>query len=181
MRSRTIARGLALAGTAALALSLSVSGATAGPGKAYGKLAAKQCAKERKALGKATFGETHGKPAMPNCIGVVRNAATAEARSAAKECRADGVNPGNGNAFGKCVTGKVNAELTEDRQDRVNAAKECRAERDDSSFAATHGGMTFEEFYGSNENRRNAFGKCVSGKAKAKPKPTKPTTPEPTS
>ena len=38
-----------------------------------------------------------------------------------------------------------------------NAAKECRAERDADPEA-------FEETYGTNPNKKNAFGKCVSGK-----------------
>ncbi len=49
----------------------------------------------------------------------------------------------------------------------LNPAQQCRAEREDPNFAAAHGGESFEEFYGTNRNRRNAFGKCVSGKAKA--------------
>ncbi len=40
-----------------------------------------------------------------------------------------------------------------------NAAKECRAERDLDS-------VLFQETYGSNSNKRNAFGKCVSGHVK---------------
>jgi hypothetical protein len=39
-----------------------------------------------------------------------------------------------------------------------NAAQECRAEREETGVDA------FREKYGSNENGRNAFGKCVSGK-----------------
>jgi hypothetical protein len=40
-----------------------------------------------------------------------------------------------------------------------NAAKECRAEREADS-------ELFQETYGTNGNKRNAFGKCVSGKVK---------------
>ena len=43
-----------------------------------------------------------------------------------------------------------------------NAAKECRAERDEDP-------ELFQETYGTNGNKRNAFGKCVSGKVKADP------------
>ena len=43
-----------------------------------------------------------------------------------------------------------------------NAAKECKAERADPDFAATHDGKTFEEFYGHEATGRNAYGKCVS-------------------
>jgi hypothetical protein len=51
---------------------------------------------------------------------------------------------------------------------KTNAAKECKAERDDAAFADAHGGKTFDQFYGSNKNGKNAYGKCVSTKAKAK-------------
>jgi hypothetical protein len=41
-----------------------------------------------------------------------------------------------------------------------NAAKQCKTERD-------AGRTAFEQKYGTNENKKNALGKCVSGKAKA--------------
>ncbi len=41
---------------------------------------------------------------------------------------------------------------------KTNAAQDCRAERDADRAA-------FEEQYGTNKNKRNAFGKCVSAKA----------------
>ena len=41
-----------------------------------------------------------------------------------------------------------------------NAAKACKAER------ATMGVQAFNEKHGTNPNKTNAFGKCVSGKAK---------------
>ncbi len=43
-----------------------------------------------------------------------------------------------------------------------NAAQECRAEREDDP-------EVFQETYGTNTNKRNAFGKCVSGKVKHQP------------
>ena len=46
-----------------------------------------------------------------------------------------------------------------------NPAQSCRAERDDDDFAESHDGEDFEHFYGTNINRRNAFGKCVSAHA----------------
>jgi hypothetical protein len=46
-----------------------------------------------------------------------------------------------------------------------NAAKECRAERE----ADAEG---FQGTYGTNDNRRNAFGKCVSGKMHEDEEPT---------
>jgi len=46
-------------------------------------------------------------------------------------------------------------------------AQQCRAEQDDAGFAASHGGKTFAQYYGTNGNAGNAFGKCVSSKAGA--------------
>jgi hypothetical protein len=89
--------------------------------------------------------------------------------NAAKECRSEKAK--GKNAFGKCVSAKAkehkDAEDAEDAQEVQafkNAAKQCQAESADPNFAATHDGKTFEEFYGTNKNGRNAFGKCVSGK-----------------
>ena len=97
--------------------------------------------------------------------------------NAAKECKAErqadpdefattyGTNANKRNAFGKCVSTKAKAkEQAADEQDAEeaaefkNAAKECDAER-------TADAAAFAENYGTNENNRNAFGKCVSSKA----------------
>ena len=55
-----------------------------------------------------------------------------------------------------------------------NAAKACKAEMADPSFAAGHGGASFEDYYGTNgdkgngksKGKGNAFGKCVSARAR---------------
>jgi hypothetical protein len=57
-----------------------------------------------------------------------------------------------------------------------NAAKACKAEMADPGFAAAHGGATFQQHYGTSgangngksqgQGKGNAFGKCVSAKAK---------------
>jgi hypothetical protein len=67
------------------------------------------------------------------------------------------------NAFGKCVSRATSAA----REDLQNAAKQCVAERKDPDFATSHDGKTFADYYGANGNHANAFGKCVSAKAKA--------------
>ncbi len=75
-----------------------------------------------------------------------------------------------------CVSSKAKGELAEESEEKVNAAKACKAEQADPDFAASHDGKTFDEFYGTNGNPKketpgtgkNAFGKCVSTKAKAK-------------
>ena len=67
----------------------------------------------------------------------------------------------NAKGVGKAV--KACAGVTEDTAADAlkNAAKECKAERDaDAETCATT--------YGTNTNNANAFGKCVSGKAKDK-------------
>jgi hypothetical protein len=111
-------------------------------------------------------------------------------KNAAKECKAErndpnfaathdgksfnefyGTNKNGKNAYGKCVSQKAKQNKQEaDQQDqnRVNAARECRTEQKDPNFAATHDNKSFSEFYGTNANNRNAFGKCVSAKARAK-------------
>jgi hypothetical protein len=48
-----------------------------------------------------------------------------------------------------------------------NPAQQCRNEQADPNFAANHGGKTFAQFYGTNGNQANAYGMCVSAKAKA--------------
>jgi hypothetical protein len=93
----------------------------------------------------------------------------------AKACRAEqaslgavafaetwGTNTNKKNAFGKCVSAKVKeheAEV-EHAEAKANAAKKCKAER------ASLGVAAFREKYGTNRNKKNAFGKCVSTTAK---------------
>jgi hypothetical protein len=50
------------------------------------------------------------------------------------------------------------------KTDRTNAARECRSER--GTTAATR--EAFRAKYGTNRNKRNAFGKCVSKLARSK-------------
>jgi hypothetical protein len=67
------------------------------------------------------------------------------------------------NAFGRCVSQWARSE----HQNRVSARAACSAEQADANFAANHDGKSFDEYYGTGPNHRNAFGKCVSSKAKA--------------
>jgi hypothetical protein len=68
------------------------------------------------------------------------------------------------NAMGKCVSKHARAAAAS----RTNAAKLCKAEQamPEADFKAAHDGKSFAEFYGKNKNDRNAYGKCVSSKAK---------------
>ena len=74
-----------------------------------------------------------------------------------------GTNATKSNAFGKCVAKKAKAQDANEE----TAAAACREERNDPGFSASHGGKTFEQFYGTGKKGKNAFGKCVSAKAKA--------------
>lgn len=74
-----------------------------------------------------------------------------------------GTNADKSNAFGKCVAKKATQRV----KSQSNAVSACRAEQADTTFAASHGGKTFDQFYGTGKNAKDAFGKCVSAKAKA--------------
>jgi FtsZ-interacting cell division protein ZipA len=66
--------------------------------------------------------------------------------------------------FGKCVSQKAKAKReqqdeddAQEAEDQSNAAQECASERSADRKA-------FEDKYGTNHNKKNAFGKCVSQK-----------------
>jgi hypothetical protein len=77
--------------------------------------------------------------------------------------QAYGTNKTKSNAFGKCVSKQSKVENSA----AANSAKLCKAEQADANFAAGHDGKTFDQFYGTNKNLKNAYGKCVSSKSKA--------------
>jgi hypothetical protein len=65
--------------------------------------------------------------------------------------------------FGACVSKYAPVE-----QQSVNSANDtCTAQQAEASFASSHGGKTFDQFYGTRKNTNNAFGNCVSTLAKA--------------
>jgi len=69
--------------------------------------------------------------------------------------------------FGGCVSKTIHAS----QQQIQSAEKTCKAQQADTNFAATHGGKTFDQFYGVNGKGKgadaNAYGKCVSQTAHA--------------
>ena len=71
-------------------------------------------------------------------------------------------------SMSRCVRENAAEESAEEQKARTNASKECKAEAADATFAVEHDGKSFAEFYGANANDKNAHGKCVSSKAKAK-------------
>jgi ABC-type microcin C transport system permease subunit YejB len=121
-----------------------------------------------------------GKPASPG------NSASAPGQSAeknaAKQCKAErgttaqsidafrqkyGTNHNLRNAFGKCVSSKSKNNKDEKADDKGKsssaAAKACKAERGTTSQSIE----AFKNKYGTNANKANAFGKCVSAKSKS--------------
>lgn len=69
---------------------------------------------------------------------------------------------GGSKAFGTCVS-----KLARLEQANLTAATAlCRAEQADPNFASSHGGKTFAQFYGKGAKQKNAFGNCVSLKAR---------------
>ena len=69
-------------------------------------------------------------------------------------------------SFSGCAHHNAAEEEAESEAAHKNAAKQCKAERSDPGFAAAHESKTFEQFYGTNKNGKNAYGKCVSSKTK---------------
>src|SRR3954453_623637 len=147
--------------------------------------AQQQCRTERGQMGKATFAQTYGtnanrSNAFGKCV-AKRNAATDNNEqqahtNASQQCRTEqagdpaafttkyGTGPKGRDAFGKCVSQKAktltNEATKQDIAADVSASKQCRTERASDPAA-------FKTKYGTNHNKSNAFGKCVSQKAKA--------------
>jgi hypothetical protein len=93
----------------------------------------------------------------------------ADRRAAKAECKTErGKSSATREAFkarygsmSRCVSRTAAEEEGERKKARANAAHDCKAERALDLDA-------FNENYGTNENEKNAYGKCVSTKAKEK-------------
>jgi hypothetical protein len=146
----------ALIGLTALALFLAAPvTADAKSGKGHDvKNAARYCRALRDQLGVELFRQTYGgSHAFGKCVSQRVHELRAARREARRACRSE-----HGRAFGKCVRAKLRAATANDDDDVVNAAKQCAAEREDDPEG-------FADRYGTNQNKRNAFGKCVSSHA----------------
>jgi hypothetical protein len=131
----------------------------------------------------------NGKNAYGQCVAFhARDEHNEEARaqrSASRECRE--LRESNPGAFGRhegaqyrnlgqCVSQQrreEKAEQDQEDQNQVNAARHCKRERSDQAFfvsehpdsqggEGTEDDKTFAQYYGTNRNNRNAYGKCVS-------------------
>jgi hypothetical protein len=166
--------------TVALLVLLAVPAAFAVPpgGDAQQTPAAQNCKEQRRSMGMADFRSLYapnGKPkaAMDACLAKQAQSSSTEAKNASKACKAEreklgdvefakkyGTNANGRNAHGKCVSALAAAESEEAQEETLNAAKKCKAER------TSLGAEEFAKKYGTNANKRNAFGKCVSKHAK---------------
>ena len=144
--------------------------------------AQKDCTALQSSLGAATFKQTYGTTAnrsnaFGKCVSKLAQSEQQNLATTSGACRAEqkdatfATNHGDKsfdqfygtgnlkNAFGKCVSAKAKTESTQDIQAITDAAKACKTERTADSIA-------FKNKYGTNANKSNAFGKCVSTKAK---------------
>jgi hypothetical protein len=165
-------------------LAVPATTAVAKPSKADKREAQKECRAERGDTDATREAFRAKYRNFGDCVSQKAREAKAERKdakqNAARECREErgdtaesreafrakyGTNANKRNAFGKCVSQKAKAERAEqDAEDaeqagaRKNAAEECDAERGDTPESR----KAFEDKYGTNANKRNAFGKCVS-------------------
>jgi hypothetical protein len=188
MEATFVKRLLIIAGTVALLVAPAGSAWAAKPNKADRREAQKECRAERGTTDatREAFKTKYGN--FGACVSQKARAAKAERtearKNAAQECREErgdtaesreafrekyGANPNKRNAFGKCVSQKAKAARAEEdaedaaeAEERKNAAEECDAERGDTPESE----KAFENKYGANRNKRNAFGKCVSQTAR---------------
>jgi hypothetical protein len=141
------------------------------------KNAAHYCKAVRADMGvslfKQTYGTNHNRSnALGKCVSKQARVEHQNKSNAAKDCKAErdagvaafeqkyGTGKKHSNAFGKCVSQKAKAASQAQQQETLNAAEQCKAER-------SQGADAFRAKYGTNRNKRNAFGKCVSQTAKS--------------
>jgi hypothetical protein len=124
------------------------------------------------ALFKQTYGTNKNRSnAHGKCVSKYARVADENHSDAVKACRSEraadeaafiakyGTNKNGRNAFGKCVSAQEDQAEEQDHDAILSAAKQCRDERAADATA-------FRDKYGTNRNKRNAFGKCVSKHAR---------------
>lgn len=142
------------------------------------------CKEQRRVIGMSSFRALYApigtpKAAMTACLAGQVQTASSAAKNAAMECKLEqadpafagahggetfaqfyGTNANGKNAFGKCVSSKATESVEDAQHATLNAARKCKDER-------SKGAQAFADNYGTNKNKRNAFGKCVSKYAQA--------------
>jgi hypothetical protein len=145
------------------------------PSAASQAAAVKQCTTERNA-NTAAFKLNYGTPptranAFGKCVSKLAQQNEQEHANAAAQCRTErsgdptgfaanyGTGPKHRNAFGNCVSQKAKAAAAARVAATKAAFQACWTERK-ANVAA------FRSRYGTNANKSNAFGKCVSAQVK---------------
>jgi hypothetical protein len=112
--------------------------------------------------------------AFGKCVSKLATQNSNNQSNAAASCRSErtadpaafaikyGTGKKHANAFGNCVSQTAKAAAKAQQEATTNAAKACWTERKPDPAA-------FKAKYGTNANKSNAFGKCVSGKVKHTP------------
>jgi G:T/U-mismatch repair DNA glycosylase len=156
------------------------------PTPAQHSAAARICAGLEQTMGAATFKATYGTNATKSnasgtCVSRWAKIEQQDTLKATHQCAAEQNDPnfasshggktfaqfygtgktGNKNAFGRCVSMKVRTLTTAQAVATVNAARACAKERATDPAA-------FKSKYGTNADKSNAFGRCVSLKATTK-------------
>jgi hypothetical protein len=168
-------RWIAMAAVAVLALP-GTAWADGTSGQSSTTNASKLCKALRAEMGtdlfRATYGTNHNKRnAHGKCVAKHRHAVKQLIADAVEQCKAElsapqasksdkGGTSEERKALRACVREKLRASLAERREAFESAAAKCKTERKADPAA-------FREKYGTNENKSNAFGKCVSATAKA--------------
>jgi carboxylesterase type B len=141
--------------------------------------AVKQCTTERNAMGVPAFKLLYGtntdrSNAFGTCVSKLAKQNAENRSNATTQCRTEraadpaafatkyGTGKQHTNAFGNCVSGKAKAAPGAQVAATVKAAKSCWTERKADPAA-------FKAKYGTNSNKSDAFGKCVSGQVKHTP------------
>ena len=123
------------------------------------KNAAKFCKALRADMGTEAFKQAYGtnknkRNAYGKCVSKHARTVDAIHSDAVKACKAEREATNAKGSLVKCVS-EHSDEATQAKHDAiVNAAKTCKSER-------TADPAAFREKYGTNKNKRNAFGKCV--------------------
>jgi flagellar hook-basal body complex protein FliE len=146
---------------------------------------ARACQALRTAMTEATFKATYGtnadkSNAFGKCVSKWTQEVHQNRHAAETACKAEQADPafatthdgktfaqyyGGGrsavSALNRCIQSKQAAATAADKQDVVNAARTCKAERKST------GDVAFKAKYGTNADKSNAFGKCVAKLASA--------------
>jgi hypothetical protein len=138
--------------------------------------AAAYCKADREAKGTTAFNQEYGtnrnkRNAFGKCVSGRQSTERQSRVKAQQQCRDErnagpaafrekyGTNRNKSNAFGKCVSGRSEASARQARSDVRAAGKTCRDERRANPSA-------FRNQHGTNRNKSNAMGKCVSAETK---------------